>query len=272
MTRIKRYFNAAAISYTIMVVFFSHDKAYWHQTTARLLDHFPSLHPYPGIDTKRKLPQTLVDADVPLKTWMHSYRQAYLDATFMNDGWGRFWDKCVICKGNNPTIRYKHLVEPLHRIEQWNGTYFECRTLRSLGLTFQLGHNGGDCPFTDYGRKDFMVIAANGIHELEVNFCGCPDAPKQYIQLLEVGWWPATPLEPCTAAPFSLMRLFHMVNLQACCPATDFYRSLERLTDGTGLEKVPDRLAQFMVMIREWRHIKMLRRAGRGHDDAGIIQ
>ena len=31
-----------------------------------------------------------------------------------------------------------------------------------------------------------------------------------------------------------------------------------------------DRLAQWMVMVHEWRHIKMAKRAGRGHDPTGI--
>jgi len=31
-----------------------------------------------------------------------------------------------------------------------------------------------------------------------------------------------------------------------------------------------DRLSQFMVIIREWRHIKMAKRAGRGHHRLGI--
>ncbi|KAJ7587055.1 hypothetical protein C8J56DRAFT_1083227 [Mycena floridula] len=134
-----------------------------------------------------------------------------------------------------------------------------------------LGHAGEPCPFIEEGPRDFVVIAMNGIHELNINFCACPHAPKRHVQLLEIGWWPSTPLDPQSAAPFSLMRHFHTLNLQACCPATDFYRSLERLMDGTGLEKIPDRLAQFMVMVREWRHIKMLRRAGRGHDKTGPL-
>jgi hypothetical protein len=31
-----------------------------------------------------------------------------------------------------------------------------------------------------------------------------------------------------------------------------------------------DRLAQFMIMVREWQHVKMTKRAGRGHDNGGI--
>jgi hypothetical protein len=33
---------------------------------------------------------------------------------------------------------------------------------------------------------------------------------------------------------------------------------------------VKDRYNQFLPVIRIWRHLKMLKRAGRGHDPAGI--
>jgi hypothetical protein len=41
---------------------------------------------------------------------------------------------------------------------------------------------------------------------------------------------------------------------------------LSHLTDHI----IEDRLAQWMLMVREWRHIKMAKRAGRGHDPAGL--
>lgn len=31
-----------------------------------------------------------------------------------------------------------------------------------------------------------------------------------------------------------------------------------------------DRYGQFLAAVRIWRHVKMLKRSGRGHDDAGI--
>ena len=84
-----------------------------------------------------------------------------------------------------------------------------------------------------------------------------------------------------------VLRVFHVMNLQARLAPTDFYRALERLTDGQGLTELPvrttvcisrpsqltliqDQLAQFMVMVREWRHIKMSKRAGRAHALTGI--
>ncbi|KAF7970361.1 hypothetical protein HWV62_24272 [Athelia sp. TMB] len=47
------------------------------------------------------------------------------------------------------------------------------------------------------------------------------------------------------------------------------YNTLSRATDNTGTSPHPDRYAAFMRMVREWRHIKLLKRAGRGHVPEG---
>jgi hypothetical protein len=84
----------------------------------------------------------------------------------------------------------------------------------------------------------------------------------------------------------SVLRLFHVTNLQGQVTPTDFYRTLEQMSSGDGLTKLPvsdhhlmralltdhvkDRLPQWMLMVREWRHIKMAKRAGRGHDPSRL--
>ena len=86
----------------------------------------------------------------------------------------------------------------------------------------------------------------------------------------------------------SVLRLFHVTNLQGQVTPTDFYHTLEQLSSGDGLSNLPvsikrsrtqrgltdhiveDCLAQWMLMVREWRHIKMAKRAGCAHDPAGI--
>jgi hypothetical protein len=85
----------------------------------------------------------------------------------------------------------------------------------------------------------------------------------------------------------NVLRLFHIMNLQGHISPTDFYRTLEQMTCGDGLLRIPvsmtphtvaitdvvlfqDRLAQWMLMVRQWRHIKMTKRAGHGHDPSGI--
>jgi len=97
------------------------------------------------------------------------------------------------------------------------------------------------CPHRELGHSKFVVIVSNGIHSVNVDFCGCPGHPEHFVQLLEIRWWPSTPITPQTAATMDVLRFFHVMNLQARLAPTDFYRALERLTDGQGLTEVPVR-------------------------------
>jgi hypothetical protein len=118
----------------------------------------------------------------------------------------------------------------------------------TVGLWFQLGHVTGQfCPFVQRGPNDFVVIASNGIHTLNVDFCGCPGQPEFYAQLLEMQWWPSTPLAPQTASTIEVLRTFHVLNLQARIPPTEFYRGLERMMDGQGLMALPVSCSQSLI-------------------------
>lgn len=156
-----------------------------------------------------------------------------------------------------------------------------------MGLRYQLGHGVCEnCPHPSPRQVDFVVVAENGHHSISLDWCGCPGAKDRFEQLLDVGWWPATPTDPETAFTMTGLRTFHILNLQGKLPPTDYYRSLEQLTNGHGLALCPvsfslfsdprgltlrqNRLPGFMLAIREWRHIKMCKRAGRGHDVTGI--
>ncbi|EEB89803.1 hypothetical protein MPER_12063, partial [Moniliophthora perniciosa FA553] len=46
----------------------------------------------------------------------------------------------------------------------------------------------------------------------------------------------------------------------------DYYRAIENLTDNSGNLTFKNRYESFRRAIREWRHLKMLKRAGRGND------
>ncbi|KAJ7807698.1 hypothetical protein B0H14DRAFT_3091221 [Mycena olivaceomarginata] len=218
--------------------------------------------------------------DHPVKTWIPC-RDEYCDGLLQLKGRGPWWSKgCAIYQHPNPTwccedcfrnrllcgacVIVKHRNKPLH--------LFQPRTTKDLGLCFQIGHAfGEDCPFNYLGSsRSFVVLHNNGIHVLNISFCCCSDAPSEVAQLLNIGWYPATHKEPSTAATISLLRQFHKLNLQARLPAYDFYNALVLLTNAAGSKKIPDRLQQFMNMVREYRHLQMCKRAGRGHDPAGI--
>lgn len=262
--------------------------------------------------------------DAPLVTWKQ-YQQEYLDVCLMLDGRGRHNGYCTsaLCQWPGPIfhcgdcfgyglyckacIIEGHHTEPLHIIEvctslwhsehkymliflqEWKNGFFQWTTLQNLGLCMQLGHQlQSSCPFRHQGHKDFVVLHINGIHSINVDFCGCDGVPAPHEQLLEVGWWPSTPLKPQSAASMAVLWSFHILNLQGQIAPTDFYRALEQMMVGNGLSDVPvsqstkytittthiyfskDCLPQWMIMVREWRHIKMAKCAGRGQDPMGI--
>ncbi|KAF8176874.1 hypothetical protein K438DRAFT_1588036 [Mycena galopus ATCC 62051] len=228
--------------------------------------------------------------DHPVKSWI-PHRDDILDGLIRLEGRGIWWTEgCSRCREPNAAwrcedcfggrllctscIMEKHRNEPLHLLQEWEDGFFQPRTTRALGLRYQLGHSRGEeCPWVrlTHSRKDFVVLHNNGIHVIDVDFCGCSNAPKEVDQLLNIGWYPATSREPSTAASLSLLRRFHKLNLQARVPAYDFYNTLVQLTNAAGLNTLPNRLPQFMNMVREYRHLQMCKRAGRAHHPTGIV-
>ncbi|TFK60998.1 hypothetical protein BDN72DRAFT_778739, partial [Pluteus cervinus] len=184
--------------------------------------------------------------------------------------------RCKDCQGYEllckTCIVSSHKNNGLHVIEFWNGVFFEFTSLKSLGLRFQLGHKLGDiCPSPKASHDDdFVVIHTNGIHEVSVDYCGCFEGEEPVIQVLRYGWFPATPRHPRTAATLMVLRHFQIHSFESKCSGSEFYQALSRLGDNTGIRPVRDRVRSFLTMIREYRHIKSLKRAGRGHDKHGI--
>ncbi|KAF8137969.1 hypothetical protein K438DRAFT_1638774, partial [Mycena galopus ATCC 62051] len=214
-------------------------------------------------------------------------RNEFLDGLLRREGRGPWWVKgcmgegclelraeyrCNDCFGSRLLCRgcvvQRHRDEPLHILEKWDDGYFQPCSLQLLdpSLRFQIGHPPGeDCDFRD-GPHKFVVLENNGIHEVAVDLCGCIGAPSVIDQLLNVGWFPATVKEPETCATLGVLRRFHTLNLQGRVPAYDFYGALEVLSQRAGMRDLPDRREQFTLMAREYRHLQMCKRAGRGHD------
>ncbi|KAJ7018016.1 hypothetical protein C8F04DRAFT_1278419 [Mycena alexandri] len=173
----------------------------------------------------------------------------------------------VLCSG---CCVARHKTHPLDRIEFWNGEFFERVSLKSLGLRIQMGHTGFEtCDSPQPGHTDFTVVHSNGIHAVAVDFCGCENAHMAGTtreQTLRMSWFPATDLEPQTCATFRVVELFHILTLQGKVTTYDFYSGLEKLTDNAGLLKLKDRYKSFMRIMREWRHLVMVKRGGVGND------
>lgn len=51
----------------------------------------------------------------------------------------------------------------------------------------------------------------------------------------------------------------------------DFYRALEKLTAHDGVKILKSRYKALMRMVIQWRHLKLLKRGGRGNEPTGAI-
>ncbi|KAF8137103.1 hypothetical protein EV363DRAFT_1156356 [Boletus edulis] len=169
-------------------------------------------------------------------------------------------------------ILLQHGNQPVHLVKEWTGAYWVRRSLKELGLTIQLGHSAGETcylpkiPYAD----DFVILHSNGIHSVALRFCGCETADTPAQQLLRYRLFPASTQQPRTAATFNLLDEFHLLSLESKISAYHYYNSLSRRVNNSGLSPSKDRYEQFMRMVREWRHLKVLKRSGRGHDPDGV--
>lgn len=86
--------------------------------------------------------------------------------------------------------------------------------------------------------NDFVIININGIHEVRLDFCNCKTSKPHFIQLLRYGLYPATVDHPKTAATFTILEHFQMLNFESKASVFEFYNTLSHLTDNTGLFKL----------------------------------
>ncbi|KAF7330719.1 CxC2 domain-containing protein [Mycena sanguinolenta] len=171
------------------------------------------------------------NSDRPLKNW-YPKNDEYVEESLRREGRGlpktysRCGDhggvggeclgdaewRCVdqMCFGDvmlcEECIVSTHVHHPTHFVERWTGTHFlrKRNGLQLLGLRVQLGHPpGAVCPFRQPAAHDFVLYDVTGVHELNVDFCGCrtglnnEDPPiERRIQLLWACWWPATITAP----------------------------------------------------------------------------
>ncbi|KAF8873570.1 hypothetical protein BD779DRAFT_1476948 [Infundibulicybe gibba] len=145
----------------------------------------------------------------------------------------------------------------------WNGSYFIETNLKSLGLRIQLGHCVGEkCLSPQPAFADgFVVIDVNGIHDVALDFCNCEIAQHHFVQLLRYRWLPATVSNPKTACTFRALKHFQLLSFESKVSGFEYHKHWHF--------SPKDRYRSLMVMIRIYRHIKMLKRSGKGHDPGG---
>lgn len=130
--------------------------------------------------------------------------------------------------------------------QSWTKDCFSPTTLKIMGLRLQLGHPIGEHCVNPVQPKgdDFTVIDTTGVHSIAVDFCGCGHAQSHTVQLLRHRLFPATTTYPQTAATFRVLEAFHLLSNQSKISAMEYYASLARLSNNTGVDasKVPSSL------------------------------
>ena len=113
--------------------------------------------------------------------------------------------------------------------------------MQSLGLVIQLGHPLGEaCPAPSPSPRASLVIHTNGFHPVTLQYCQCSQlaaAGDTTEQLIRSELYGATLTDPSTFCTLRVLEYFHLLTLQSKITAYDYYMSLQKLTDVTGLQK-----------------------------------
>ena len=110
-------------------------------------------------------------------------------------------------------------------------------SLHNLGLVVHLGHQGLPCSFLGQMLDNFTVVHMNGVHTVKVQFCACHGERFQpKFQLLRCLWLPASTQDLCTAFMFKVLNAYHLLSLQGKTSCEDYYLSISRHTNYTGLD------------------------------------
>lgn len=148
------------------------------------------------------------------------------------------WFPPILC---DSCIKDSHVGNPFHRIQKWNGLYFDRTTLSKLGQVIGLGHHGALCPnrLQDSKGRAITVVHVNSIHQVLIKFCHCVNAPAEYNQLAKASLFPATVERPATAFTFHVLKEFHNLSLTSKIPAYDFINALVNMTNNAFPSEVP---------------------------------
>ncbi|KAK0502190.1 hypothetical protein EDD18DRAFT_1065605, partial [Armillaria luteobubalina] len=162
--------------------------------------------------------------------------------------------RCASCY-NGPSFCQRCIVQahrcmPFHRIEQWTGNFYVHISLKDLGLIVQLGRSPGEtCTSPHPSGRQVVVIDTEGIHAVDVAFCGCHRVVDNYVQMLRFQWFPASTEFPRTAMTFQALCHFQLLSFMSKASAYEYYHTLEWLTDNMGVHCCPVSIDSFFSRL-----------------------
>ena len=128
----------------------------------------------------------------------------------------------------------------IYLLKSWNGRFFECVTLKSLGCHIQLGHPISKPCLLKYpaSGNSFVVIDTSGIHKVGLDYCGCRASGSKASQLLHFHLYLATAHSPNTASTFQCLHNFQLLSFESKCSVYEYFQTLVHELDNTGLKNI----------------------------------
>jgi hypothetical protein len=106
--------------------------------------------------------------------------------------------------------------------------------------TFGLGFSTSNSSQSDKdGNPVIVIIDRSSIHEIDVKWCCCLQAPKCDMQLMAAELFLATFRNPKTAFTFQVLEKFYLDNLKCKTTPSQFFSCLRRLMSNKFPSTVP---------------------------------
>ncbi|KDQ18432.1 hypothetical protein BOTBODRAFT_171279 [Botryobasidium botryosum FD-172 SS1] len=171
------------------------------------------------------------------------------------------WESPFYCAS---CIVEQHRNLPFHRVEQWNGRFFERKELVTLGLVIGLRHHGHLCTQapSNCATTKLTIVHTNGVHNVIVAYCHCAPRVQDTDQLLLAGLFPGTFKKPGSAFTFAVLKEHHIHSLQSKKAAYDYFEALRRLTDNVLPNSVKDQYREFLRIAHVWAYLKAFKCSG----------
>jgi len=185
------------------------------------------------------------------------WRPTYLSILLDSEAPGQPQDRCTLCLQADGEIRClsctghhkwcrtcavkAHQPLPFHRLQRWNGQFYDAISLQDLGFMLNLGHNGDVCPLSSDKTDQITLVDSAGIFIHSVKWCRCnwSDDQEKHLQLLQHRLFPSTFSKPQTAFTFNVLDEFLIDSLECKTSASSFYSKLRRLTNNAFPDTLP---------------------------------
>ncbi|KAK6984039.1 CxC2 domain-containing protein [Favolaschia claudopus] len=214
-------------------------------------------------------------SDDPMKLW-RPMLTFFLDEMLRHEGLGDSRSACAQCAKPLVAASRRFRCRQCGTFVQcrgcWKGGYWTAVTLSALDLVYQVGHGGWPCPHPAPTTRSMVVLDFPHVHEVKFRYCACDlsDRANNLQQLLRNAWYPATTVDPGTCATFATLEVFRLLSVIGSLSVLDFVGTMEKTTNMSGVELVPDRYRAFGRMSRQFAFLGRLKRSGRAHASDGV--